>query len=150
MTYHTDIKKTYSTKEIKDALNRELERSERKTKERTAKYDKKDIVYSWSEITTKTEPNPKLKMPKIEKAQSGYVKVKSKGVNDLRFITDDGSIIQLPIISATWNIEMGETPTITVVLAAEVDLDGCNIKMTKGKKTVPITDFIERKEEKHG
>ena len=78
----------------------------------------------------------------IEKASRGYVKVKSKGINDIRLITDDGSIINLPIIEAKWELIINEIPRLTLVLPAEIEADGCKIK--KEKTTIPIQEFISK------
>lgn len=141
MTY--PIKKFFTKEELQELETIAMEAREREEceiKERERKEDVcKERMYYYSSSTKTYEEK------EVEKAQRGFVRVKSKGVNDIRFITDDGSIINLPILKATWNIETDEIPTITVVFAAEVDLDGCDIRVMKGKKTVPIEEFINQK-----
>ena len=105
-----------------------------------------DPTYTWSKKTSHPTVSSKPKEP-IEKAEEGFVKVKSKGPNDIRLITDDGSIINLPIHSATWEMVPNEIPILTLKLPADIDADGCIMKAIKGKKTVSIEDFINKAEE---
>jgi hypothetical protein len=90
--------------------------------------------------------------PDIDPAQEGFIKVISNGPDDITLINDKGDIVEIPILNAKWEISPGELPKLTLEIPAELEADGCvpevNPTKQKGtKKTVPIKDFIEGKNE---
>jgi hypothetical protein len=139
------INRRKKEKERKDKLARKLLEIDLDKKEEEPKIADE---YDSDEIDCTDFVKSKPKSRKIEKASPGSIRVKSRGPEDFRLITDDGSIIDLPVVSAMWEIECGKIPTVTLVLEAEIDANGCEVKINTGRKTIPIEEFLKQRKAK--